>query len=206
MVKSFLDGLDIHAQTASEVLGVPLDKVSANDRSMAKAVNFGLMYGQSSFGLAKVLGISRREAKNYITMYFERFNKIKGYMDSLKEACEEKGYTETLFGRKRFLPDINSKNRTIKSAAERVAVNSPIQGTAADIIKVAMINISESLKREGLKSKMLLQVHDELIFEVVEDEVDAMKSIVRSCMEGVVKLKVPLDVDMSLGVNWYDLK
>ena len=206
MVKSFLDGLDIHAQTASEVLGVPLDKVSANDRSMAKAVNFGLMYGQSSFGLAKVLGISRREAKNYITMYFERFNKIKGYMDSLKEACEEKGYTETLFGRKRFLPDINSKNRTIKSAAERIAVNSPIQGTAADIIKVAMINISESLKREGLKSKMLLQVHDELIFEVVEDEVDAMKRIVRSCMEGVVKLKVPLDVDMSLGVNWYDLK
>ncbi len=206
MVKSFLDGLDIHAQTASEVLGVSIDQVSPNDRSMAKAVNFGLMYGQSSFGLAKALGISRRDAKNYITMYFERFNKVKGYMDSLKEVCEEKGYTQTLFGRKRFLPDINSKNRTIKSAAERIAVNSPIQGTAADIIKIAMINISDSLKEEGLKSKMLLQVHDELIFEVLEEEIDALRHIVRSRMEGVVKLKVPLSVDMSLGVNWYDLK
>jgi len=206
MVKSFLDGLDIHSQTASEVLAVPLDQVSANDRSMAKAVNFGLMYGQSSFGLAKALGISRREAKNYITMYFERFNKVKGYMDSLKEVCEERGYTQTLFGRKRFLPDINSKNRTIKSAAERIAVNSPIQGTAADIIKVAMINISDLLKKENLKSKMLLQVHDELIFEVLEEEIEAVKEIVKSGMEGVVKLKVPLNVDMSLGVNWYDLK
>ena len=173
---------------------------------MAKSVNFGLMYGQSSFGLAKALGISRREAKNYITMYFERFNRVKSYMDTLKESCEEKGHTVTLFGRKRFLPDIHSKNRTIKSSAERIAVNSPIQGTAADIIKMAMIDINRNMEEKGLQSKMLLQVHDELIFEIVEDEIEVMREMVKSCMEGVVNLKVPLRVDMAVGVNWFDLK
>jgi DNA polymerase-1 len=206
MVSAFLEDQDIHAQTASEVLGISIDDVSSADRAMAKTVNFGLMYGQSSFGLAKSLGISRKEAKNYITMYFEKFSLVKGYMDSLKEFCEEKGYTQTLFGRKRFLPDIHSKNRTIKSAAERVAINSPIQGTAADIIKMAMINISREMEAKSLFSKMLLQVHDELIFEVVEDEIEIMKKLVRTCMESVVKLKVPLNVNMSLGVNWFSLK
>ncbi|MDC0253961.1 DNA polymerase I [Bacteriovoracales bacterium] len=206
MLKAFLDNQDIHTQTASEVLGIHINDVTSNDRSMAKSVNFGLMYGQSSFGLAKALGISRREAKNYITMYFERFSRVKSYMDSLKELCEEKGYTVTLFGRKRFLPDIHSKNRTIKSAAERIAVNSPIQGTAADIIKMAMIDINKNMKEKGLQSKMLLQVHDELIFEIAEDEIDVMREIVKSCMEGVVKLRIPLRVDMATGVNWFDLK
>ena len=206
MVNAFLEDQDIHAQTASEVLSISIDDVSSADRAMAKTVNFGLMYGQSSFGLAKSLGISRREAKNYITMYFEKFSCVKGYMDSLKEFCEEKGYTQTLFGRKRFLPDIHSKNRTIKSAAERVSINSPIQGTAADIIKMAMINISREMEAKSLFSKMLLQVHDELIFEVVENEIEIMKKLVRTCMESVVKLKIPLKVNMEIGVNWFDLK
>lgn len=206
MLKAFQEGADIHAQTASEVLGIPLDKVTSNDRAKAKAVNFGLMYGQSSFGLAKALGISRKDAKDFIDVYFERFSAVKGYLDSLKEKAEAYGYTITYHGRKRFLPDIHSQNRTIKANAERMAINSPIQGTAADIIKIAMINIDQSMKDAGLKSKMLLQVHDELIFEVIESELEQMKQIVRTGMETVVDLKVPLRVDMGIGVNWYDLK
>ncbi len=206
MLKAFNSGEDIHAQTASEVLGVSLDKVSSNDRRIAKAVNFGLMYGQSSFGLAKSLGISRGEAKDYITKYFENFSQVKSYLDTLRERCEETGYSETMFGRKRFLPNINSTNRTIKAFAEREAINSPIQGTAADIIKFAMISLDKKMAEMGLQSKMLLQVHDELIFEVVEEELATMKDLVKKEMEGVVQLKVPLSVDMGIGVNWYDLK
>jgi DNA polymerase-1 len=206
MVQAFNDDQDIHAQTASEVLGVALSDVTSNDRSKAKAVNFGLMYGQSSFGLASALKISRKEAKEYITKYFERFSKVKVYLDTLKTDCEKNGYAITLHGRKRFLPDIHSKNRTIRSMAERMAINSPIQGTAADIIKLAMIDIDKEMIAKGLKSKMLLQVHDELIFDVPEDEIAVMKELVVRCMEGVVDLKVPLKVDMGMGVNWLDLK
>ncbi len=206
MVDAFKNDVDIHSQTASEVIGISLEKVTSNDRSKAKAVNFGLMYGQSSFGLSKSLKISRAEAKDYITNYFRKFSKVKGYLDSLKEIAEEKGFSETFHGRKRFLPEIRSNNRTIKSQAERVAVNSPIQGTAADIIKIAMINISKRMKLEGLKSLMLLQVHDELIFEVPEDEFEIMKSLVKEEMESAVSLKVPLTVDVGYGVNWYDIK
>lgn len=206
MVKAFTEGKDIHKQTASEVLGLALEDVHSDDRSKAKAVNFGLMYGQGSFGLAKQLKISRKEAKEYITKYFERFSSVKIFLDSLKEKAEENGYSITHFGRKRFLPDIYSKNRTVKAMAERVAVNSPIQGTAADIIKVAMINIQEKIESEKLKSKMLLQVHDELIFEVPEDELEIMKTIVKDGMENVVDLSVPLTVDMGIGVSWFDLK
>jgi DNA polymerase-1 len=183
-----------------------VDNVSLEERSKAKAVNFGLMYGQSSFGLAKALKISRRDAKDYITRYFERFSKVKSYLDELKEFAEQNGYSQTLFGRKRFLPDIHSKNRTIKANAERVAVNSPIQGTAADIIKMAMIQIQNELDRNNLDTRMLLQVHDELIFEIPESEVDQVSNIVRQGMENVVELKVPLAVDMGVGSNWYDLK
>lgn len=206
MIKAFNDNIDIHSQTASEVLGVDVDNVSPEERSKAKAVNFGLMYGQSSFGLAKALKISRRDAKDYITRYFERFSKVKSYLDELKEFAEQHGYSQTLFGRKRFLPDIHSKNRTIKANAERVAVNSPIQGTAADIIKMAMIQIQSELDSNNLETRMLLQVHDELIFEVPENEIDQVSSIVRHGMENVVELKVPLAVDMGVGSNWYDLK
>ena len=206
MVSAFNNNVDIHAQTAAEVTGTPVDKITPNERSKAKAVNFGLMYGQSSFGLSKALKISRSEAKEYITNYFRRFSKVKSYLDELKEIAEEKGFSETFHGRKRFLPDIKSNNRTIKSQAERVAVNSPIQGTAADIIKLAMINIDRRINEENLKSKMLLQVHDELIFDVPEEEFETMKALVRDEMENVVKLRVPLTVDVGFGVNWFDIK
>jgi DNA polymerase-1 len=206
MLKSFQDNIDIHTQTASEVLGIPATKVTKDERSMAKAINFGLMYGQSSFGLAATLKISRTDAKNYIDKYFARFSSIKKFLDSLKDQAEQTGYAETYHGRKRFLPDIHSQNRTIKAQAERMAINSPIQGTAADILKIAMIRIAEELTEKKLKSKMLLQVHDELIFEVVEEEIDTMKELVRRHMESVVDLKVPLKVEMGIGVNWYDLK
>lgn len=206
MVNAFKEGHDIHAQTASEVLGVALKDVSREDRSRAKAVNFGLMYGQSSFGLASSLGISRTEAKQYIDNYFKRFNKVKAYLDELKERCEQTGYAITLHGRKRLLPDIHSQNRTIKAMAERMAINSPIQGTAADIIKLAMIKIDQRLTKEGLKSKMILQVHDELIFECPENEIETIKELAREEMENVVTLEVPLKVDLGVGKNWYELK
>ena len=206
MIKAFNDGVDIHARTASEVLGLALDDVTSNDRSKAKAVNFGLMYGQSSFGLSKALKISRKEAKDYITMYFERFSKVKSYLDGLKELCEKNGYAETMYGRKRYLPDIHSQNRTIKANAERIAINSPIQGTAADIIKMAMVEIQNRLQQENLQSKMILQIHDELIFECPDNEVERMQELIRHEMESIVKLSVPLTVDVGVGRNWYDLK
>ncbi len=206
MISAFNNDEDIHAQTAAEVMGMDIKDVTKEERSQAKAVNFGLMYGQGSFGLAQQLGISRTEAKNYITSYFERFHKVKGYLDELKEECEEKGYTETLFGRKRILKDINSSNRQMKSMAERMAINTPIQGTAADIIKKAMLDIDQEMVQKNLKSKMILQVHDELIFEVPKDEVDLMQKLVREKMENVVDLKVPLKVDMGTGSDWYELK
>ena len=206
MIKAFNEDRDIHAQTASEINGVNLEDVTSDERSKAKAVNFGLMYGQSSFGLAAAIKISRKEAKAYIEKYFERFSKIKGYLDELKEDAEKTGYSITMYGRKRFLPDIHSNNRTIKANAERMAINSPIQGTASDIIKCAMINIDGEIQKRGLKSKMLLQVHDELIFDVPESELNEMKTLVKEGMENVVDLKVPLKVDPAFGVNWFDLK
>lgn len=206
MVNAFKNDEDIHAQTAAEILGMDLKEVTKENRSVAKAVNFGLMYGQSSFGLSESLGISRGEAKDYITAYFEKFHRVKAFLDSLKEECEEKGYTETIFGRKRVIKDISSTNRQVKSMAERMAINTPIQGTAADIIKKAMIEIDEELVTQKLKSKMLLQVHDELIFEVPENEIEIMKVLVKDKMENIIQLKVPLKVDMGVGTNWYELK
>jgi DNA polymerase-1 len=206
MLDTFARDLDIHTQTAAEIFNIPLDKVTKAQRSSAKAINFGLMYGQSSFGLSKALGISRAEAKDYITFYFERFSQVKAYLDSLRERCEKLGYAETLFGRKRFLPDINSKNRTVKAMAERVAINSPIQGTAADIIKMAMIKVDKRLKRENLEAKLILQVHDELIIEAPNGEVETIKDLLKQEMESAAQLKVKLQVDVSAGENWYDLK
>ena len=206
MVEAFQQDQDIHAQTASEVKGIPLQKVSKEERSWAKAVNFGLMYGQSSFGLAKALRIPRQQAKNYITRYFEKFQKVKSYLDSLKDQCTETGYAITLHGRKRFLPDIRSQNRTIRGQAERMAVNTPIQGTAADLIKLAMLSLHREMALRKLRSQMILQVHDELIFEVPENELDEMKALVVEHMESVAKLQIPLKVECGMGVNWYDLK
>jgi len=206
MLEAFADGRDIHAQTAAEVFGYEIHQVTPEYRSRAKAINFGLMYGQSSFGLAEQLKISRKEAKEYITMYFARFSKVKSFLDTLVERCTETGYAETYFGRKRFLPDIKSNNRTMKAMAERVAINSPIQGTAADIIKLAMINIDRELKNRGLESKMVLQVHDELVFDVPEKELETMQELVPQMMENAVKLKVPLKVDAKTGLNLFDIK
>lgn len=206
MLEAFSKDLDIHRQTAAEVFEVPLDKVTKEQRNAAKGINFGLMYGQTSFGLSQALHIPQGEAKKYITAYFKKFHAVKSYLDGLKERAEETGYAETLFGRKRFVPDIKATNRQVKAMAERVAINSPIQGTAADIIKLAMINIQRILEEKGLKSKMVLQVHDELIFDVEPSELEEMKSIVRQEMENAVSLSVPLKVEMGTGANWYDLK
>ena len=206
MLEAFRLDRDIHRQTASEVLDIPLEKVTADERSQAKAVNFGLMYGQSSFGLASQLGISRREAKDYITRYFLRFIRVKEYLDSLKEFAEDKGYSLTIKNRKRFWPDIRSQNRTIKAMAERGAINTPIQGSAADIIKIAMVGIQEELERQDLSAKMIIQVHDELIFEVSEKELETVKLLVKEIMENVLGAEQPLKVDMNIGVSWFDLK
>lgn len=206
MLEAFKNDRDIHRQTAAEVFEVPLDQVTKDQRNAAKGINFGLMYGQTSFGLSQALRISQGEAKKYITSYFQKFSAVKGYLDGLKEKAEKTGYAETLFGRKRVLPDIKSTNRQIKAMAERVAINSPIQGTAADIIKLAMINIYRIMQERKLKSKMVLQVHDELIFDVEPSELEEMKVLVQEQMEGAVSLSVQLKVEMGTGSNWYDLK
>lgn len=206
MLLAFREDRDIHRQTAAEIFDVPLAEVTKDQRNGAKAINFGLMYGQTSFGLSQTLRISQGDAKKYITNYFKKFHSVKSFLDGLKEKAEDTGYAITLFGRKRNLPDIKSSNRQIKAMAERVAINSPIQGTAADVIKLAMINIQRILRERKLKSKMILQVHDELIFDVVPEELEEMKVLVREQMEGAVNLTVPLKVDMGVGNNWYDLK
>lgn len=206
MLEAFKNDRDIHRQTAAEVFDIPLEQVTKDQRNGAKAINFGLMYGQTSFGLSQALHISQGEAKKYITNYFQKFYSVKSFLDGLKEKAEQTGFAETLFSRKRNLPDIKSTNRQIKAMAERVAINSPIQGTAADIIKLAMINIQRLLSDRKLKSTMILQVHDELIFDVVPEEIEEMKVLVQEQMEGAVSLSVALKVDLGIGSNWYDLK
>lgn len=206
MLEAFAQNKDIHQQTAAEVFEVPLDKVTKEQRNSAKAINFGLMYGQTGFGLSNTLKISQNEARDYIKLYFQRFGRVKGYLDSLKEFAEANGYAETLFGRKRFLPDIKSQNRQVKAMAERIAINSPIQGTAADIIKLAMINLQRSLLERKLQAKLILQVHDELILELPPEEESVVAELVRHHMETAVTLRVPLKVDMGTGPNWFELK
>jgi len=204
MIQAFLDGEDIHASTASKVFGVPLAEVTADLRRKAKAVNFGLAYGQGAFGLAANLNISRTEAKEIIDNYFEKYPGIKSYMDQSIAEAREKGYSETILGRKRDLPDINALNNTVRAQAERNAVNAPIQGAAADVIKVAMIDIQAEMKKKRTRSKMILQVHDELVFDVHEDELDYMKGMVVEKMSKAVELDVPLLVEAGFGKNWLE--
>ena len=206
MLKALNEGRDVHTETAAELSGVQLENVTKEMRNMAKTVNYGLMYGQSSFGLSKVLGISRKEAQDYITLYFSKFSKVKSFLDSLREECIKDGFAKTMFGRKRNLPDIYSKNKAVKAQAERLAINTPIQGTAADIIKVSMLKIDKILSEKNLNSKLILQVHDELIFEVPDNEIDEMTCIIREGMEKIVSLEVPLIVDIGVGKNWMELK
>ncbi len=202
LLETFRNNEDVHSQTASKVFNIPLNQVTKEERSLAKAVNFGIIYGQQAFGLSKQLKISVSEAKTFIESYFNRYKKVKDYLESTKEEAHKKGYTETLFGRKRPLPEIQSSNKLLKHAAERLAVNSPIQGTNADIIKLAMIQIEAFLEKSSKKSLMLLQIHDELLFEVNNQELEDIKVLVKEEMESVIELKVPLIVDIKIGKNW----
>ena len=203
--QSFFNNEDIHARTAAEVLGIDIQDVSPEQRRNAKAVNFGIVYGISDFGLAQDLGISRAEAKAYIEAYLQRYDGVRRYMKEIVESGRENGYVQTLCGRKRWLPDLHSRNFNLRSFAERTALNTPIQGTAADIIKLAMLRAAEAMRENGMQSKMLLQVHDELIFDVPQAEQQQMITLVRQAMEGAFALNVPLVVDTKIGENWYDM-
>jgi DNA polymerase-1 len=183
---------------------VKLEEVDREMRSKAKAVNFGLMYGQSAFGLADNLGISRTEARDIIDEYFKQFPTIRNYMDSNVKFAKEHGYVETIMGRRRYLRDINSNNQTVRGYAERNAINAPIQGSAADIIKVAMIDVHFEIQKRDMKSKLLLQVHDELVFDAYKDELDELKALVSEKMVQAVNLEVPMVVDMGVGQNWLE--
>ncbi|WP_159720953.1 DNA polymerase I [Streptococcus halichoeri] len=207
LIKAFQDNADIHTATAMRVFGIDKpEDVTPNDRRNAKAVNFGIVYGISDYGLANNLGISRKQAKDYITTYFERYPGIKDYMDNVVRKAKDKGYVETLFKRRRELPDINSRNFNVRSFAERTAINSPIQGSAADILKIAMINLDKALTEGGYASRMLLQVHDEIVLEVPNDELAQIKSLVKEIMEAAVTLAVPLRADENAGKTWYEAK
>ena len=204
MINAFNEGLDIHSATAAKVFDVSLDEVSKEQRYKAKSVNFGLIYGQGAFGLGQNLGISRTEAKEIIDNYFEQFPKIKTYMDDIIAGAQANGYVETLLGRRRYIRDINSGNATVRGFAERNAINAPIQGTAADMIKIAMLDIHEALGKSTLKSKMILQVHDELVFDVPKGETEELKKLVIDKMSHAMPLKVPLLVEAGEGENWLE--
>ena len=202
MMEAFKNGEDIHASTAAKVFNVPLDEVTREQRSNAKTVNFGIVYGVSAFGLSNQTDLSRSEAKELIDTYYETYPKLKAYMSSQVDFAREHGYVETVLNRRRYLKDINSRNAMVRSGAERNAVNAPIQGSAADIIKLAMINIYNRFKKEGFKSKMLLQVHDELVFDAHKEELEIIKPIIKYEMENAFKMNVPLDVEVGVGENW----
>lgn len=204
LIQAFRNGVDVHAATAEKIFGVPHEEVTADQRRVAKTANFGIMYGISSFGLSQRLGISRSEAKKLIDDYFNAFPAIRSFIDDTIAAARENGYVETIFGRRRYLPDINAKNATVRALAERNAVNAPIQGTAADIIKLAMIGVDRKMAEEGLKSKMVLQIHDELLFDTISSEREKLMSIVKEQMEHVTELSVPLTVECNYGKNWLE--
>jgi DNA polymerase-1 len=206
LVEAFRKGDDIHTLTASQVFGVPPLMVTADHRRAAKVVNFGIVYGLSAFGLSQQLGISTGEAKKFIDAYFEKYAGVRAFIDATLDQARRDGKVKTLFGRVRPIPDINSKNPNQRGFAERTAVNTPLQGTAADLIKVAMIRIDAEIQKRRLKTRMTLQVHDELVFEVPENEVDEMKTFVRDQMENVHPLAVPLLVELGVGANWRDLE
>ena len=206
MINAFRNNEDIHAVTASQVLGIPLEDVTKEQRSSAKAVNFGIVYGIGEFSLAQDLHISVKEAKAYIESYLEKYNGVRNYMESIKEQAKKDGYVKTMLNRIRYIPELKSPNYNIRQFGERVALNTPIQGTAADIIKLAMVRVDNRLINEGLKSKLILQVHDELIVEAHKDEVNKVKQILSEEMQGAMELNVPLKVDMSTGHSWYDAK
>ncbi|MFR5266047.1 DNA polymerase I [Clostridium sp.] len=206
MIKAFKEHSDIHTRTAAEVFNVKPSEVTSIMRSRAKAVNFGIIYGISDFSLSQDLKITRKEAKEYMDIYFERYPNIKKFIDGVLEEAKDLGFVKTMLNRRRFIPEIKASNKIVKALGERLAMNAPIQGTAADIIKLAMVNVSEELKNRKLKSKLILQVHDELILNVDKDELEEVKALVKDKMENVLKLDVPLDVDINIGKTWYEAK
>lgn len=206
LMQSFAKGEDIHRRTASEVFHVPMEEVTAEQRRTAKAVNFGIIYGQTDYGLSRELGISRREAQAYIDLYFSRYPLVQTFIHDTIEQARAQGYVTTMMGRRRYIKDIASRNRNLRQFAERTAVNSPIQGTAADIIKLAMIHCDKAIEDNRLDAKMLLQVHDELIFEVSREDALGLSLVVRKCMEDALKLNVPLKVDLKAGFNWQEME
>ena len=206
MIDAFKNNEDIHKQAASKVLGIPIEKVTKEQRSEAKAVNFGIVYGISDYGLAQQLGISNKKAKEYIKQYLEKYSGVKAFMDNIVEKAKEDGYVETLFHRRRYIPELKSNNYMIRQFGSRAAMNTPIQGTAADIMKIAMINVFNKLQEENLDAKLVLQIHDELIIECDEKIKEKVKEILQDCMENAAKLDVPLNVETSEATSWYDVK
>ncbi|ASR49978.1 DNA polymerase I [Paenibacillus kribbensis] len=204
--EAFVHDMDIHTKTASDVFGVPAEDVDSNMRRSAKAVNFGIVYGISDYGLSQNLNITRKEAARFIDQYFDVFQGVRRYMDDIVRDAKRDGYVKTLLERRRYLPEINASNFNLRSFAERTAMNTPIQGTAADIIKLAMVQMDAALRERGLRSRMLLQVHDELVFEVPPEEIETMKELVPATMEAALKLSVPLKAEVSYGFNWYEAK
>ena len=205
LTKAFLGGGDVHKATAAELFGVPVEQVTSEQRAAAKTVNFATIYGQREFSLAQQLGISTGEAKKFIASYFEKYSGVREFIERTLQEARRDGLVRTLFGRVRPLPDINSKNFNLRGFAERTAVNTPLQGTAADLIKLAMIHIDRDLIERKLRTKMLLQVHDELVFEVPIEEIDEVTDMVQERMEKVWELRVPLVVETGVGPNWRDL-
>ena len=206
LIEAFNTGLDVHTKTAMEVFDISEDEVDSIARRKAKAVNFGIVYGISDFGLSAQLGISRKEAKTFMDIYNERFPRIHEYMNEVISYCQKHGYVKTITNRRRTIPQINDKNHMVKEFGKRAAMNAPIQGSAADIIKLAMVSIYKIMKEKNVKSKMILQVHDELIFDVKHDEIEVMKNIIHDGMVNVLKLKVPLVAECKVGTNWFEAK
>ena len=206
MIYAFKHGEDIHRQAASKVFNIPIEEVTKEQRSSAKAVNFGIVYGISDFGLANQIGVTNKEAKEYINQYLSKYSGIKHFMDDIVESAKAKGYVETLFGRRRYIPEIKSTNYMVRQFGNRVAMNTPIQGTAADIMKIAMINVEKELKEHKINGKIVLQIHDELLLEVSIEDKEKAKQILKECMENAMKLSVPLEVELSEGNSWYDVK
>ena len=206
MVEAFKSDQDIHTICASQIFNVPVEEDSKQLRSRAKAVNFGIVYGISDFGLSEQVGIKRNEAKEYITAYLEKYSGIDNFMKEVVEDAKRKGYVTTLCGRRRYIPELSSNNYMVRKFGDRAAMNTPIQGTAADIMKIAMIDVYNELKKRGLKSKLVLQIHDELLIDTVESEKEEVRSLLKECMERAMVLKVPLKVEVEEGKNWFQAK
>ena len=206
MVEAFKSDQDIHTICASQIFNVPVEEVSKQLRSRAKAVNFGIVYGISDFGLSEQVGIKRNEAKEYITAYLEKYSGIDNFMKEVVEDAKRKGYVTTLCGRRRYIPELSSNNYMVRKFGDRAAMNTPIQGTAADIMKIAMIDVYNELKKRGLKSKLVLQIHDELLIDTVESEKEEVRKLLKECMERAMVLKVPLKVEVEEGKNWFQAK